>query len=583
MKIKEKCCSMFSRLIAKRPILFASLTMGLALMLSMIGMSKFSISTEVRSGRDEYSPQDSRYTQRNDAVTLGRKEMKRALPIQDQQSITGDQFRTNFLITYRSSDHESNLFTSERLQIMKQMEDEILALPEYVDYCHRLPNSTTCAPLKSPISLFLDGNGDLVSNVSAQLSLLVSSNDEVILSTFFSKDFDENHLISDVSRTFMEFGFPLAGYENVNDQIEDQRVKAAKFAVKCVEIVEKFSEKHASDMEIFYFGGQAAMDHLVDQILVHDGMFAFLSMCFVFIYIAIHSGSFFLASAGMFHIVLSFPLGYFLLRIVLGISFFDTMNTFLIYVVLGIGADDVIIYIDCWKQITVESETRKEGEYTMEERVRKTMERAGKAMLVTSATTCGAFIATSTSDLMPIAQFGTFAAMMIISNYTMVVTYFPACAVIWDKYLVKKSCLCCKGKNSKKNQMITYGKPKSAHSMMYKSFDIHNYSMTEAYIYETFTPFILKYRCAFIVLILGWSIFMAVQLSTLELAKTSPVPLPSDHPFYKAVTSVETRYESSTNDPSMHVLLVFGLSENIDRNGYGKSSLFIFLSLSFIF
>ena len=109
----------------------------------------------------------------------------------------------------------------------------------------------------------------------------------------------------------------------------------------------------------------------------------------------------------MLHIVLSFPLGYFLLRIVLGISFFDTMNTFLIYVILGIGADDVIIFIDCWKQIAVESDIRKDGEYTLEERVKHTMQRAGKAMGVTSATTCGAFLATATSRLMPIAQFGT--------------------------------------------------------------------------------------------------------------------------------------------------------------------------------
>jgi protein dispatched 1 len=220
----------------------------------------------------------------------------------------------------------------------------------------------------------------------------------------------------------------------------------------------------------------------------------------------------------------------------------------------------VIIFLDCWKQIAVESDTRKEGEYTMEERVKHTMMRAGKAMLVTSSTTCGAFLATATSGLMPIAQFGIFAAMMIISNYIMVVTYFPACVVIWDIYLKHVPCCCCfrSAKTSSTSDEISKSpkKPKSRYSIKHKSFDLDDYTKTEAFIYTYFTPFVMRYRLVFLVIMGLWSIFMSYQLSTLELAKTSPVPLPSDHPFYKAVTAVETRYASSTSDPSMHLLIV---------------------------
>merc|ERR1712196_620532 len=168
-----------------------------------------------------------------------------------------------------------------------------------------------------------------------------------------------------------------------------------------------------------------------------------------------------------------------------------------------------------------------------------TMHRAGKAMGVTSATTCGAFLATATSGLMPIAQFGTFAAMMIICNYVMVVTYFPACVVIWDQYFKNRSCCpCFKASKSSKADEKNSSKskqPKSRYSLAHKSFDLDDYSKTEAFIYKHFTPFVIQYRFVFLAIVVLWSSFMAYQISTLELAKSSPVPLPSDHPFYKAV------------------------------------------------
>ena len=102
-RTKMRCCDLFFKVVAKRSILVAVCTAIFALFLSMVGMSKFEIATEVKTGRDEYSPEGSKFTQRNDAVTLSRKELERPLPVQDQQSITSDEFRTNFLISWLSS------------------------------------------------------------------------------------------------------------------------------------------------------------------------------------------------------------------------------------------------------------------------------------------------------------------------------------------------------------------------------------------------------------------------------------------------------------------------------------------------
>jgi hypothetical protein len=101
-------------------------------------------------------------------------------------------------------------------------------------------------------------------------------------------------------------------------------------------------EKAAMDeaggpLEILYFGGGAIFESMVQDSLRGDAMFALGSIVFVLLYLWFHTSSFFLASLGMLHIVLSFPVSYFWLRIVFGIRYFDMMNIFLLYIIMGIG------------------------------------------------------------------------------------------------------------------------------------------------------------------------------------------------------------------------------------------------------
>merc|ERR1719473_309958 len=105
-----------------------------------------------------------------------------------------------------------------------------------------------------------------------------------------------------------------------------------------------------------------------------------ISLMLTWSYTAYHTGSFFIATAGMFHIVMSFPLAIFLCRKVFGIAFFDFLNFFVIY----------------------------------------PLTRARPAMGTTALTTTGAFFANLVSKLMPVAQFGVFSGCSILINYTLV-------------------------------------------------------------------------------------------------------------------------------------------------------------------
>lgn len=77
-----------------------------------------------------------------------------------------------------------------------------------------------------------------------------------------------------------------------------------------------------------------------------------------------------------------------------------------------------------------------------------TFRRASKAMLATSSTTAAAFLATAFSKIMPISSFGYFAAILIPINFLLVITFFPCCLMVFERY-TKHMCLCKKGKEDK--------------------------------------------------------------------------------------------------------------------------------------
>lgn len=77
--------------------------------------------------------------------------------------------------------------------------------------------------------------------------------------------------------------------------------------------------------------------------------FAVLSILSVMFYFMFHLESVFLAVVGIFLIILSFPLTAIVYTGILRIEFFTTLHTLIIFIVLGIAADDIFVFIDAWR------------------------------------------------------------------------------------------------------------------------------------------------------------------------------------------------------------------------------------------
>merc|ERR1719242_845816 len=188
-----------------------------------------------------------------------------------------------------------------------------------------------------------------------------------------------------------------------------------------------------------------------------------LAVLAVLAYMSFHLHSCFLGCGAMCQILLSFVLGFFWYRIVFWIDYTDFYSIMVIFILLGIGADDVFVFTDAWLQsihfVDFDSAPKNEDAGCCQDRneaghikrMSFTFRRAASAMLTTQATTFFAFLATAASSLMTLKAFGYWAAVVVASNYILVITLYPAILMIHDRWIKKYEdpllpwtcCICC--------------------------------------------------------------------------------------------------------------------------------------------
>merc|ERR1719329_642235 len=101
----------------------------------------------------------------------------------------------------------------------------------------------------------------------------------------------------------------------------------------------------------------------------------------------------------------------------------------MIFVIVGIGADDCFGFLDAFKQSAYEPQLK--GDLTL--RFSWAYRRSRNAMFVTTLTTCVSFLAAGFSEIPGISAFGFFAAFTVLWDFVMVITFFAAATVIYHQ------------------------------------------------------------------------------------------------------------------------------------------------------
>lgn len=251
----------------------------------------------------------------------------------------------------------------------------------------------------------------------------------------------------------------------------------------------------------------------VNDFIIPDMMLAAASFAFVFLYVMFNLRSPFLACCGMFEIVISLPLALFVWKLLMRQSRVSWLQILSVYILLCVGADDLFVFHDTWKQ---SAEMPRAISADLSTRFAWTFKRAALAMLTTTATTAICLGATAASPMGQMQAFGIFTALAIIADYIMVITFFPACVVVHAKYLTpctKRMCACG---------------PPAAAAKVAKGGDVEAGTVVKErrstrLLRDTCAPFLHRWRwgliASFALIAIGAAVFVSANMTAAEELK----------------------------------------------------------------
>lgn len=249
------------------------------------------------------------------------------------------------------------------------------------------------------------------------------------------------------TRSLMTIAWPLDGFNSTLNEKDKQIEKLDTLTVDA--FAHKLKDTHKSGLSgiQFYYYNRAIYVNEIKIQVVRDFLLAGGSMVFIFIFMWFQIGSLWITSWAIFSILSSFVITNFIYRVILDFRYFGVFHVLSVFIVLGIGADDVFVFMDSWKStahVTV-----------LISRLSQVYSHAASAMFVTSFTTTVAFLSSSLSPLLAVSTFGTFSALLVAVNYLSVVLFLPCVVLIHELYLKTSNCCAAPFSCANSNRNVT--------------------------------------------------------------------------------------------------------------------------------
>lgn len=308
--------------------------------------------------------------------------------------------------------------------------------------------------------------------------------------------------------------------------------------------------------------GTLIFDIIID-ILLSDAVKAVMSFVSVFLYLRYMIGSWFLAIVGMLEIFMSLPVAWYFFSYILNIKYFSTLNVLCIFIVAAIGADDIFVFMDAYHQ---SAHKDKYILQSLEHRMAWVYRRSGKAMAITSATTCFAFLCTLVSPIAGTRSFGIFASLVILFDYIFVMSMFCTAVIIYhDRFENENgccSCFCC-SKNDPN--------PTEVASSLIEIQQDKKIDRMSLFFKEKVSKFVLnpvnRMFIAFPFLI--WITLATIYTVKLAPTTTAEQALDKDHPLQKGATILSEKFSKVQRDRGSNINFVWGL-ESVDRTNVNQ-------------
>ncbi|XP_069803447.1 protein dispatched homolog 3 [Dendropsophus ebraccatus] len=344
------------------------------------------------------------------------------------------------LIFLARGDEENNIFTKERLMTIHKIERKIMDHPHFREFCWKphevlkdlpLGSYSYCSPPSSLLTYFFptekggkiyyDGMGQDLADVHGSLKLAMTHPE---FYWYVDEGLTTENLKSSLLRSEILFGAPLPNYYSVEDRWEEQHRKFQNFVISYISVLSKES---TSKVQVLY-GGTDLFDYEVRTTFNNDMLLAFISSsCIAVLVYILTSFSVFLTFFGIASIGLSCLVALFLYHVAFGIQYLGILNGVAAFVIVGIGVDDVFVFIHTYRQADQMRDRR--------QRMIHTVQIAGKATFFTSLTTASAYAANIFSQIPAVHDFGLFMSLIVSCCWVAVLFIMPAALGIWGAYI----------------------------------------------------------------------------------------------------------------------------------------------------
>ncbi|XP_073675274.1 protein dispatched homolog 3 [Garra rufa] len=341
------------------------------------------------------------------------------------------------LVFVAQGDKDNNIFTPERLHTIHQVERLLMQHPQFQQFCWKplealrdLPlGPSFCCPPSSLLSylfpserggkIYYDGMGPDLADIHGALSLAITHPQ---FYWYVDETLSPDKLQSSLLRSEIHFGAPLPSFYSLQDRPLEQRRLFRDFVVQYADIL---SQQSTSKVKVLY-GGTELFDDEVRKTFHSDMLLALFSGgCITVLVYVLTSFSVFLTFFGLASIGLSCLVALFLYHVVFGVKYLGILNGVAAFVIIGIGVDDVFVFISTFRQSAHLTCSMQRMIYTV-----KT---AGRATFLTSFTTAAAYAANTFSQIPAVHDFGLFMSLIVSCCWLWVSILMPAALCIWSQ------------------------------------------------------------------------------------------------------------------------------------------------------
>lgn len=391
--------------------------------------------------------------------------------------------------------------------------------------------------------------------------------------TFNVKNFFDTNITTDdrtawAAKSIIQIGTPFPGYSSTSDRPSEQSDLYMYWAES---ITKKINEELSTPSVDIYALSGAISNASFLSLVTRDLNLAAIAIVLVIIVIWINSSSFLLTSSAIAQVLLAFPFAFIFYNFVFRQLYFSALQILTIFLILGIGADNVLVFTDAWKQAAVVLGP----DVDLVSRMSWTYRRAVLGMMATSFTTAAAFFVTATSTIMPISTLGVWAGTVVVLQFVLVITVYPCAVIMWHRFW-RPRMFVSGFKKINDNELdkdlaipIWYCLLPVSWRPEVKVPEPGEYRSVERFFRGPWLKFVKSGRFVLIgiaVVLASLSLWRALTLDTPSELESF---LPKNDPFVVPAETISDAFPRGNADFQLKVWVTWGVS-GVDRSGLGR-------------